>query len=383
MRRLLLGKEAGLWRTGIPFGNAQGRFSGVGASHALSSCYGDSMGTIPANRDAWQRCPEFHSISKRGAFDLRSRVYADVLVENFRQRNYYSDVDACPIVFLYRHSIELYLKAMILWGAGLVRLQCGEDINTDRLFETHKFGELLPAIKRIFKEAEWLENTARGVRFGTFAEIEKLILAFEQIDPRSYAFRYPIDRKGDASLPEHFHFNVIALGEEAHEMLRILDGAVSGVYEMFRRLPASITTLLEKYGDYAMASAFSHAVHSLIFAFLLSGIATLLLFQRASIVIKRMSLLAYLFLATASHGVLDAMTNGGLGVAFFSPLNNNRYSLPWRPIRVSPISITRFFSAHGYAVLQSELLWIWVPAILFAALVLILRRSEGARNLNH
>lgn len=27
----------------------------------------------------------------------------------------------------------------------------------------------------------------------------------------------------------------------------------------------------------------------------------------------------YLFLAFASHGVLDAFTNGGLGVAFFSP----------------------------------------------------------------
>jgi len=35
-------------------------------------------------------------------------------------------------------------------------------------------------------------------------------------------------------------------------------------------------------------------------------------------------LFAYLFLATASHGVLDAMTNGGLGVAFFSPFDNRR-----------------------------------------------------------
>src|SRR6266496_4889283 len=50
------------------------------------------------------------------------------------------------------------------------------------------------------------------------------------------------------------------------------------------------------YGDFRGHRDFTH---SLIFAFLLSGIATLLLFQRASIVIKRMSLLAYLFLATA------------------------------------------------------------------------------------
>ncbi|SRR6266496_381131 len=169
-------------------------------------------------------------------YALAYREAADILVENFKQRNYYSDMDACPIVFLYRHSTELYLKAIVLWGAGLVRLQSGEDIDTDKLFETHKFGDLLPAVKRIFKEAGWLDNEANGVKFGTLAEIEGLILAFEQMDARSYAFRYPIDRKGNATLPEHFHFNVVALGEEAHEMLRMLDGVASGVYEMFQEI---------------------------------------------------------------------------------------------------------------------------------------------------
>lgn len=177
-----------------------------------------------------------HPKGELSVYALAYREAADVLIENFKQRKFYSDMDACPVVFLYRHSIELYLKAIILWGAGLVRLQSGEDINTDRLFETHKFGDLLPAIRRIFKEAGWLNNSATGVRFGNFAEIEELILAFEQIDPRSHAFRYPIDRNGSANLPEHFHFNVIALGEEAHEMLRMLDGAVSGVYEMFQTI---------------------------------------------------------------------------------------------------------------------------------------------------
>ena len=91
------------------------------------------------------------------------------------------------------------------------------------------------------------------------------------------------------------------------------------------------------------------------------------------------SLFVFVFLATASHGVLDAMTNGGLGIAFFSPFNNDRYFLPWRPIRVSPISVTRFFSGGGYAVLQSELLWIWTPAFIFATVMLMLKRTKPAR----
>jgi hypothetical protein len=45
-------------------------------------------------------------------------------------------------------------------------------------------------------------------------------------------------------------------------------------------------------------------------------------------------------------------------------------------VLVSPISIHRFFSGRGYAVLESELLWICVPASLFAAVMLIRRRSE-------
>jgi len=128
------------------------------------------------------------------------------------------------------------MKAIILWGAGLVRLQSGEHINTDNLFATHRFRDLLPAVKRIFKEAGWLDNRTSGVQFGTFAEIEELILAFEEIDPISFAFRYPIDRSGNANLPENFHFNVIALGKEAHGMLKMLDGAIAGVYEMFQTM---------------------------------------------------------------------------------------------------------------------------------------------------
>jgi len=44
------------------------------------------------------------------------------------------------------------------------------------------------------------------------------------------------------------------------------------------------------------------------------------------------------------------MTDGGMGVAFFSPFDTTRYFLPWRPILVSPISVMRFLSERGLAV---------------------------------
>ena len=71
----------------------------------------------------------------------------------------------------------------------------------------------------------------------------------------------------------------------------------------------------------------------------------------------------YLALATASHGVFDAFTDGGLGVALLAPVSNARIFFPWQPIEVSPLGFSRIFSARGVEVLVSELLWVGVPAL--------------------
>jgi inner membrane protein len=81
----------------------------------------------------------------------------------------------------------------------------------------------------------------------------------------------------------------------------------------------------------------------------------------------------YFFLITASHGALDATTNGGVGVAFFSPFSNHRYFFPWRPIEVSPIGLEPFLSRRGLQVIGSEIKWIWIPAGLLIGVVEIYR----------
>jgi len=123
-----------------------------------------------------------------------------------------------------------------------------------------------------------------------------------------------------------------------------------------------------RYGDFWGHRGFTH---SLLFAGMLAALALVAGFPHALSGLNRGWLWLYFFLATASHGFLDAMTNGGLGVAFFSPFDNTRYFFPWHPIVVSPISLTGFFSARGTAVLQNELIWIWIPAGLLALLVLL------------
>jgi inner membrane protein len=115
--------------------------------------------------------------------------------------------------------------------------------------------------------------------------------------------------------------------------------------------------------------------HSLPFAAALSALIVAML-PSGTGPVARGPLWLYLFLATASHGMLDALTNGGGGVAFFAPLHNARYFLPWSPIEVSPIGVRAFFTTRGLRVIVNELAWVWVPSLLFAVAALWLRRRQ-------
>jgi len=82
---------------------------------------------------------------------------------------------------------------------------------------------------------------------------------------------------------------------------------------------------------------------------------------------------ALLLAVGASHGVLDAMTDGGLGVAFLAPFSAERYWMPWRPIKVAPIGLRRFLSPWGLEVMEFEISRLWVPAVLAFVVATVVR----------
>ena len=81
------------------------------------------------------------------------------------------------------------------------------------------------------------------------------------------------------------------------------------------------------------------------------------------------------FLAVSSHILLDAMTNGGLGVAALWPFDQTRYFCDWRPIRVSPFGLKALLSQRGLAVMLSELRWVWAPCLAVIAAALFFRKK--------
>lgn len=63
-----------------------------------------------------------------------------------------------------------------------------------------------------------------------------------------------------------------------------------------------------------------------------------------------------------THPLLDALTDGGSGVMLLFPFSDARLFFPWRPIHVSPMSISRFFAKAEY------ILWSELPYCIAAAL---------------
>lgn len=116
--------------------------------------------------------------------------------------------------------------------------------------------------------------------------------------------------------------------------------------------------------------------HSLLAAAALASALTGLQQLRANPgrVVPRGRLWLLLFLATASHGLLDGMTTGGLGVAFFSPFDTERYFLSLRPIAVSPIGVKKFVGEWATRVLLTEALWVALPCAVVLLLQRLLRR---------
>lgn len=144
----------------------------------------------------------------------------------------YPDFDGYPILFLYRHALELYMKAIVYRGAQLLQLLDFETLDTSKLFKVHRLSLLLPGVKAVFGGVwkTWETDVAGITSYGNFAE---LVHGIEELDPESYNFRYPTDTKGQAALNHLTVVNAVGFSRHMDPILDLLDGAVTGLHEEF------------------------------------------------------------------------------------------------------------------------------------------------------
>lgn len=114
--------------------------------------------------------------------------------------------------------------------------------------------------------------------------------------------------------------------------------------------------------------------HSLVFALVFGSLMAWIFFRGKEDFRK---ILLWCVLSTLSHPVLDMFTNGGRGCAFWWPFSLERIFFPFRPIQVSPMSVSGFISEWGLIVLASEAVWIGLPALAVVLIARWVRRPDA------
>jgi hypothetical protein len=124
------------------------------------------------------------------ADDVDERVYrmpegykraADLLVQSAVNNRAHRDFLVYPIIFSYRHYLEIQLKCMLHDYGGLVGIEAD--------WEHHAFGKLWPPFREMLRRFGDNHDDALQV-------VAKCVAAFAEIDPGSFNFRYPTGRHG-------------------------------------------------------------------------------------------------------------------------------------------------------------------------------------------
>lgn len=110
---------------------------------------------------------------------------------------------ASPVMFLYRHSLELHLKNILL------DLREFENIETrDPSLQSHSLLRVWQSAKRLLSAINEvrLSEADRDASRAEYHALEERIKEFNDIDKSSMGYRYPVDRRGGrilAKLPTH------------------------------------------------------------------------------------------------------------------------------------------------------------------------------------
>lgn len=167
-------------------------------------------------------------------FAMGYHAAGTALAKALATANGYHDYDGYPILFLYRHALELYLKAVIAKAAHLAPFVSEADeppaIDWSRLWQEHSLEALLRPAVTVFKclETVWPHSTE------FISKLKPVIMEVYSLDPRSYTFRYPITTKGDAAHSHHSVLNVLIFAEKADAVCNTLETLCSGLSDEFQ-----------------------------------------------------------------------------------------------------------------------------------------------------
>ena len=134
------------------------------------------------------------------------------MAEYINNENRDQDFLVFPIVFVYRQYLELRLKKLIIDFRKL----CDE---IPEFPKVHDLNTLWTECKRL------LEKQEPKVEKNDLEAVSECIQQFCELDPRSEAFRYPINQNGDKLLPSDLKYiNIRNLAEIMEKLSYFFEG---------------------------------------------------------------------------------------------------------------------------------------------------------------
>lgn len=162
----------------------------------------------------------------KGDFGVFAKAYtsaANRLAASLLEAPRFSDYEAYPVAFLYRHAIELSLKQIIYRGSVLAKFRHMDELD-EKLHNEHDLVRLSQSASKVlstlFPNDEALANLKRALT-GICEE-------WSEIDPKSDAYRYPINTKGAPSTKRNQLVNLRDLSSRMSPLLEALDAVHFG-----------------------------------------------------------------------------------------------------------------------------------------------------------
>jgi len=180
------------------------------------------------------------SLDSMGLYIEGYREAADKLAHDVVKTGTNQDTLVFPIAFLYRQYIELQLKHIIRES----RIVVGENATFP---EHHKINDLWDTanslMTRIIKEHD--QSIRNYITKSDVLTIKKIITEFVKVDPDSFAFRYPNDKKGNKNLDGIEYINLRKL----HDQMEVLKEKLDKYYLCISLLRDFQDEMRSEYGE--------------------------------------------------------------------------------------------------------------------------------------
>lgn len=144
------------------------------------------------------------------------KLSAEALIEKIMNDPLSIDFYALPIVFLYRHFTELRLKEIIERGSLLLDEE-------SQFPKTHDIKILWDKAKSIIKKI-WPQTTSDELAY-----TELMIVEINNLDKKSDAFRYPVDKDLSPTLFGLEFFNLKEFSDAITPLVETLDGTSTAI----------------------------------------------------------------------------------------------------------------------------------------------------------